>query len=280
MTLKCAFQLGIPDIINKHGKPMTLNELVSALTINLSKTQCFFAQQKLVSSGNNNDEEQGYVLTNASKLLLKDNPLSEYAGDESKLNNFFNEAMASDARLATSVMIQKCKNVFEGLNSLVDVGGGTGTAAKAIAKAFPKLECTCFDLPHVVNGLESDLVNLKYVGGDMFKAISPAYAVLLKWILLDWNDEECVKILKKCKEAITRDGKKRKVIIKDMIKENRKKDYKSIETQLFFEMFMMVLLTGTERDEKEWAKIFADSGFSDYKIIPILGLRSLIEIYP
>ena len=88
--------------------------------------------------------------------------------------------MASDARLATSVMIQKCKNVFEGLNSLVDVGGGTGTAAKAIAKVFPKLECTCFDLPHVVNGLESDLVNLKYVGGDMFKAISPADAVVLK----------------------------------------------------------------------------------------------------
>ena len=101
-----------------------------------------------------------------------------------------------------------------------------------------------------------------------------------QWILLDWNDEECVKILKKCKEAITRDGKKRKVIIKDMIKENRKKDYKSIETQLFFDMLMMVLATGTERDEKEWAKLFADAGFSDYKITSILGLRSLIEVCP
>ncbi|KAH9734334.1 hypothetical protein WN944_003341 [Citrus x changshan-huyou] len=333
MTLKCAIQLGIPDIISKHGKPMTLNELVSALTINPSKSRCvyrlmrilihtgFFAQQKLISSGNNNDEEQGYVLTNASKLLLKDNPLSvtpflqamldpillspwqqlrtwfqnddptpfdtahgktlwEYAGDEPKLNNFFNEAMASDALLATSVMIHKCKDVFEGLNSLVDVGGGIGTAAKAIAKAFPKLECTCFDLPHVVNGLDSDLANLKYVGGDMFEAISPADAVLLKWILHDWNDEECVKILKKCKEAITSDGKKGKVIIIDMIRENKKGDDKSIETQLFFDMLMMVLLTGTERDEKEWTKLFTYAGFSDYKIIPILGLRSLIEVYP
>lgn len=43
MTLKCAIQLGIPDIISKHGKPMTLNELVSALTINLSKTRCVIA---------------------------------------------------------------------------------------------------------------------------------------------------------------------------------------------------------------------------------------------
>ena len=55
-----------------------------------------------------------------------------------------------------------------------------------------------------------------------------------------------MKILKKCKEAITSDGKKGKVIIKDMIKDNKKKDDKSIETQLFFDMFMMVLLTGTE----------------------------------
>ncbi|KAH9742748.1 O-methyltransferase ZRP4 [Citrus sinensis] len=217
MSLKCAVELGIPDIINKHGKPMTLNELVSALTINPSKTRCvyrlmrilihsgFFAQQTLNSSRNNNDEEQGYVLKNASKLLLKDNPLSvtpflqamldpillspwlklstsfqnddptpfdtlhgksfwDYAGDEPKINNFFNEAMASDARLATRV-------------------------------------CTDFDLPHVVNGLESDLANLKYVGGDMFEAIPPADAVLLKWILHDWDGEECVKILKKCKEA-------------------------------------------------------------------------------
>lgn len=333
MSLKCAVELGIPDIINKHGKPTTLNELVSALTINPSKTRCvyrlmrilihsgFFAQQKLNSSRNNNDEEQGYVLTNASKLLLKDNPLSvtpflqamldpillspwlklstwfqnddptpfdtahgksfwEYAGDEPKINNFFNEAMASDARLATRVVIHKCKDVFEGLNSLVDVGGGTGTVAKAIAKAFPNLECTDFDLPHVVNGLESDLANLKYVGGDMFEAIPPADAVLFKWILHDWNDEECVKILKKCKEAITSDGKKGKVIIIDMMRENKKRDSESIETQLFFDMLMMVLVTGTERDEKEWAKLFADAGFSDYKITPILGLRSLIEVYP
>ncbi|KAH9742749.1 O-methyltransferase ZRP4 [Citrus sinensis] len=333
MSLKCAVELGIPDIINKHGKPMTLNELVSALTINPSKTRCvyrlmrilihsgFFAQQTLNSSLNNNDEEQGYVLTNASKLLLKDNPLSvtpflqamldpillspwlklstwfqnddptpfdtahgksfwEYAGDEPKINNFFNEAMASDARLATSVVIHKCKDVFEGLNSLVDVGGGTGTVAKAIAKAFPNLECTDFDLPHVVNGLESDLANLKYVGGDMFEAIPPADAVLFKWILHDWNDEECVKILKKCKEAITSDVKKGKVIIIDMMRENKKRDSESIETQLFFDMLMMVLVTGTERDEKEWAKLFADAGFNDYKITPILGLRSLIEVYP
>lgn len=53
-----------------------------------------------------------------------------------------------------------------------------------------------------------------------------------------------------------------------------------VETQLFFDMLMMVLLCGKERDEKEWAKLFSDAGFSDYKITPILGLRAIIEVYP
>ena len=36
-----------------------------------------------------------------------------------------------------------------------------------------------FDLPHVVSGLQGS-ENLKFVGGDMFEAIPPADAILLK----------------------------------------------------------------------------------------------------
>lgn len=96
----------------------------------------------------------------------------------------------------------------------------------------------------------------------------------------DWSDQESVKILKRCKEAITSKGRNGKVIIIDMMIENKKGDEESFETQLFFDMMMMVLLTGKERNEKEWAKVFADAGFSSHKITPILGLRSLIEVYP
>ncbi|KAE9456082.1 hypothetical protein C3L33_12020, partial [Rhododendron williamsianum] len=63
----------------------------------------------------------------------------------------------------------------------------------------------------------------------------------------------------------------------DMKVENEKKgDDDSLETQLFFDMLMMTLLTGRERTEKEWAKLFADAGFSNYKITPILGLVTKI----
>ncbi|KAH7844778.1 hypothetical protein Vadar_031570 [Vaccinium darrowii] len=328
MSLKCAVQLDIPDIIKNHGRPMSLSELVAALPTNPSRSRCVYRLMRiLVHSGfftkekipGTSEEEEGYMLTPASRLLLKDESLSvrpfllamldpiltkpwhnvsewfqnddptpfdtahgrtfwDYAGHEPRLNDFFNEGMASDARLVTSVVVKDCKGVFEGLNSLVDVGGGTGTVAKAIADAFPNLECTVLDLPHVVADLQGS-GNLKFVGGDMFEAIPSTDAVLLKWILHDWSDEESVKILKRCKEAIPSKGGK--VIIIDMkVENNEKGDDKSIETQLFFDMLMMILLTGRERTEKEWAKLFVDAGFNDYKITPILGLRSVIEVYP
>ncbi|RVW59874.1 Trans-resveratrol di-O-methyltransferase [Vitis vinifera] len=328
MSLKCAIQLGIPDIIHNHGKPMTLPELVAKLPVHPKRSQCVYRLMRiLVHSGflaarrvQQGEEEEGYVLTDASRLLLMDDSLSirplvlamldpiltkpwhylsawfqnddptpfhtayeqpfwDYAGHEPQLNNSFNEAMASDARLLTGVLLKEGKGVFEGLNSLVDVGGGTGKVAKAIAKAFPHLNCTVLDLPQVVAGLQGSK-NLNYFAGDMFEAIPPADAILLKWILHDWSDEECVKILKRCREAIPSKENGGKVIIIDMIMMKNQGDDKSIETQLFFDMTMMIFSAGRERDENEWEKIFLDAGFSHYKITPILGLRSLIEVYP
>lgn len=222
MSLKCAIQLGIPDIIHSHGRAMTLSDLVNALPINKSKGQdCIYRLMRiLIHAGFFIQGEDGYLLTPTSRLLLRNEPLSlapfvqaqldpvlmdpwhslgewfkngdstpfatahgkplfEYAGDEPRLNRLFNEAMGSDARLIMSVLIKNGKGVFEGLKSLIDVGGGIGTVAKAISNAFPELKCSVFDLPHVVEGLEGGN-NLSYIGGDMFKSVPSADAVLLK----------------------------------------------------------------------------------------------------
>ncbi|XP_038899253.1 trans-resveratrol di-O-methyltransferase-like [Benincasa hispida] len=209
----------------------------------------------------------------------------EYMESETRDGEAFNESMARDSKLVMSVLLGNYKSMFEGVESFVDVGGGTGTLAKAMAEAFPQMKCFVFDLPQVVAGLEGNH-NLMFLQGDMFQAIPPADALLLKWILHNWNDEECVKILKKCKEAITSNKlKKGKVIIIDMVvtnnnNNNKKADYYSIQTQLFWDMVMMAAVGGMERDEQEWAQLFHKAGFASYNIFPILGLRSLIELYP
>lgn len=108
------------------------------------------------------------------------------------------------------------------------------------------------------------------------------YGINDQWILHDWSDEESVKILKKGREAILSKNEGGKVIILDInvSADNKKMAKKSIETQLMWDMLMMVDLNGKERSEAEWEKLFLTAGFSHYKITHTLGLRSLIEVYP
>ncbi|KAJ0430725.1 putative trans-resveratrol di-O-methyltransferase [Helianthus annuus] len=190
--------------------------------------------------------------------------LYDLAGQEPELNQSFNEAMAFDSRLVIPLSMW---------------GGGTGTVGKAIAEVFPDTQCIIFDLPHVVNGLVGGK-NLTYVAGDMFEAIPNANAVFLKWTLHNWNDEECIKILKNCKEAIPSKESGGKLVILDIVMKVDEGGDELLETQLYFDMLMMSCFTGRQRSEKDWAKLFLDGGFTDYKIIPVLGIRSLIEVYP
>ncbi|KAI5434983.1 hypothetical protein KIW84_021711 [Lathyrus oleraceus] len=96
--------------------------------------------------------------------------------------------MACDALLVSNLLIETCKGVFDGLESLVDDAGGTGSMAKAFAKSFPQMEFIVFDLPHVVNDLQGSN-NLNYVGGDMFQEIPQGHVILLKekFTVMNWN---------------------------------------------------------------------------------------------
>ncbi|KAF7803395.1 trans-resveratrol di-O-methyltransferase-like [Senna tora] len=279
----------------------------------------FFVTTKVTNPQGEKEEEEGYDLTPSSRLLLKHNVptlspfvqamfhtalvhTSEFLGDwfqgkeltpfhtangmgfwdylsqNQEFNTLFNEAMISDSSMM-NLVIKDCKSVFEGLNSLVDVGGGKGAASRIISESLPNMQCTVLDLPHVVENM-SDSSNLKFVGGDMFQSIPSADAILLKLVLHAYSDEDCVKVLKKCREAIAGKGKEGKVIIIDIVINEKNDGHELKEAKLLFDVVMMVCVTGKEREEKEWEKLFLQAGFSHYKITPIFGLRSLIEVYP
>uniref|UniRef100_A0A803Q3E5 O-methyltransferase C-terminal domain-containing protein n=1 Tax=Cannabis sativa TaxID=3483 RepID=A0A803Q3E5_CANSA len=103
----------------------------------------------------------------------------EYTSKNTKFGHLFNEAMADDSELMLKLVIEDVKPVFEGLTSLVDVGGGTGEVCKILNQVFPHLKCSVLELSHVVANLPN-AQNLKFIEGDMFQAIPPANAVLLK----------------------------------------------------------------------------------------------------
>lgn len=102
---------------------------------------------------------------------------------------------------------------------------------------------------------------------------------MLQWVLHDWSDEECVKILKNCKKAIPPKEEGGKVIIIDIVVGEESSGLKHRETAALFDLYIF-LVNGIERDEQEWKKIFFEAGFSEYKISPVLGARSIISVYP
>ncbi|KAL6905509.1 hypothetical protein ACP4OV_003110 [Aristida adscensionis] len=199
-------------------------------------------------------------------------------GREAELGASFGETMGSDSRFVAQIVVGECGEVFAGVRSLVDVGGRDGTMAKAIATAFPAMRCSVLELPAVVDGMPADGM-VEFVAGDMMEFIPPADAVLLKFVLHDWSDEDCVRILKRSKEAISTQEPKGKVIIIDTVVGSAESK-EILEAQLLMDLNMMVVVAGKEREEQKWSEIFTKAGFTRYKISLILGCRSVIEVYP
>nr|GMD74768.1 trans-resveratrol di-O-methyltransferase-like [Ipomoea batatas] len=106
----------------------------------------------------------------------------DYISHEPGYNDVFNEATAKDSELIMEVLLNgESKRVFDGLKSLVDVAGGKGAVASAIAKCFPAMKCIVLDLPHVIASVPArSIENMEFVAGNMFENIPAANAVLLK----------------------------------------------------------------------------------------------------
>ncbi|KAK3417938.1 hypothetical protein EUGRSUZ_H03922 [Eucalyptus grandis] len=128
----------------------------------------------------------------------------EYPAIDDRFNQVFNRAMASH----TSLIMKKILDVyrgFEGIEVLVDVGGGVGFNLKMITSKHPHIRGINFDLPHVL--ADAPYPGVEHVGGDMFESVPRGDAIFMKWILHDWSDEHCSKLLKNCFEALPTNGK-------------------------------------------------------------------------
>ncbi|GEM_PF-6617645 len=111
-----------------------------------------------------------------------------------------------------------CKNIL-------DVGGATGAFSRAFSKANPSSEVSVYeknDTLTLVKSIARELSlqepeNFKYISGDFFDSSIqdglfgiPSEArydlIILGWILHDWSDEECVKILGKVVFHLKKEG--------------------------------------------------------------------------
>ena len=76
-------------------------------------------------------------------------PMYRYAERDPTWNNIFNKAMANVCDIEMRRILEIYKG-FEGISTLVDVGGGTGQNLKMIVTKYPSIKGINFDLPNVI----------------------------------------------------------------------------------------------------------------------------------
>jgi hypothetical protein len=98
---------------------------------------------------------------------------------------------------------------FTGLRTVVDIGGSRGVLLSAVLRAYPDCRGILFDQPHVVAGARPELEaagvadRCEVVGGSFFDSVPEGGdAYLLKSILHDWEDDDCIAILQTCRAAM------------------------------------------------------------------------------
>ncbi len=92
---------------------------------------------------------------------------------------------------------------FSGIRTLADIGGSQGFILSLVLPKYPEMRGILFDLPAVVEGAPNFIKSyglesrIDVRSGNFFESIpSGADAYLLKHILHDWSDEDCLGILK------------------------------------------------------------------------------------
>jgi hypothetical protein len=167
---------------------------------------------------------------------------------------------------------------FSRVKTLVDVGGGHGSLLATILKANPKLKGVLFDQPSVIARARKDQhVTTKGIAerctlesGSFFEAVpAGGDAYIMKYILHDWNDEQCVKILENCRAAMNKKG--RVLVVDNVIPPGNDPNWgKLLDIQ-------MLIIGGRERTKKEFAAMFAQAGLKLTRVVPTKCPLSIVE---
>ncbi|XP_073063175.1 caffeic acid 3-O-methyltransferase 1-like [Primulina eburnea] len=193
----------------------------------------------------------------------------EHNAVDPRFRMIFHEAMSNDTTIFVKKFVETYDG-FEGLESLVDVGGGIGVTLNAIISKHPKIKGINFDLPHTIQHAPS-YPGVEQVGGDMLVSVPKGDAILLKYILHNWNDSSCLKILTNCRQVLPENGKI--IVLDHILPETPDED---IDSKIAFILDLMMLAyfpNARERTENEFQALAKQAGFKESrKVCSVLNL--------
>src|SRR5215218_10399176 len=151
---------------------------------------------------------------------------------------------------------------FAPFATIADIGGGTGSFLARILTTVPDARGILFDLPHVVAGAPAVLAaagvedRCEVVGGSFFDGVpAGADAYVLRAVVHDWDDEDAVRILRSCRDAIAAAGALL-VVERELGAPNENADAK------LSDLNMMIGPGGRERTREQFAALLAAGGFA------------------
>jgi demethylspheroidene O-methyltransferase len=178
----------------------------------------------------------------------------------------YSELMADSQGLVAEDTLQAIS--LKGVNTLLDVGGGTGAFLAAAAGHSPDLKLMLFDLPAVLPdanvrfaalGITDRVTTL--AGSFRDQALpAGADAISLVRVLYDHEDETVLALLSAIKTALPNGGR---LIISEPMTGGPKPQ---IAGDAYFALYCMAMRTGRARSAQEITALLTRAGFSNLVI--------------
>ena len=167
---------------------------------------------------------------------------------------------------------------FRKCRTIADIGGGEGLLLASILYINKNATGILFDLPEGLNNANNILRKygvhdrVKIIEGNFFDFVPEGYETyLLKNILHNWGDADCIRILSNTRRSMMENGKI--LILEMMLDEGNKASFgKLLDLQM-----MVFMESGKERTRKEFEILLGQSGLLINRIIPTIAPFSIIE---
>jgi copper chaperone CopZ len=201
----------------------------------------------------------------------------EYLKQNPEEAQIFNDTMTALSTIDGPAVAEAYS--FDGIHSIVDVGGGHGLLLATILAKNPHLRGTLYEVPHVIEGCRNGplthvMGRCTFATGDMFSSVpAGADAYIMKHIIHDWPDDLCVKILTACRKGVNPAGKL--LVVDNVIQPGN-----AFAPGKFLDLQMLIFPGGCERTEKQFRDLFANSGWRLNRIIPTAAADSIVEGLP
>lgn len=204
-------------------------------------------------------------------------PMFEYLAAHPESARRFDDGMVAASRLINEALVDAYE--WGRVGTLVDVAGGVGGTLVAILQSNPGIQGVLFDLPHVIARSREYLLQqgvaerCRVETGSFFDGVpAGADVYFMKHIIHDWDDEDCVRILRNCKAAMPEHAKL--LICEKVIPPgNEPSVAKTID-------LVMLVLTdgGRERTEREFRDLFDRAGLQLERVVPTRADNSILEL--